>query len=124
LRGKRSDICGRAKSLQDFGASAGLVVLTMIVARVRVDGVALSLNKAFSAAGGALAVPNREIATRIRRCGGPMLFSGPIQPPMLGAAVSSARLHLHEDFPKLQAVAKHEARDLHARARRYQAQSR
>jgi 7-keto-8-aminopelargonate synthetase-like enzyme len=64
--------------------------------------VALSLNKAFSAAGGALALPNREIAARIRRCGGPMLFSGPIQPPMLGAAVASARLHLDDRFPSLQ----------------------
>jgi 7-keto-8-aminopelargonate synthetase-like enzyme len=65
--------------------------------------VALSLNKAFSAAGGALALPDRETALRIRRCGGPMLFSGPIQPPMLGAAVGSARLHLSSDFPALQA---------------------
>jgi 7-keto-8-aminopelargonate synthetase-like enzyme len=32
-----------------------------------------------------------------------MLFSGPIQPPMLGAAVGSARLHLSERFPTLQA---------------------
>jgi len=65
--------------------------------------VALSLNKAFSAAGGALALPNRELVDRVRRCGGPMLFSGPIQPPMLGAAVGSARLHLGERFPALQA---------------------
>jgi 7-keto-8-aminopelargonate synthetase-like enzyme len=65
--------------------------------------VALSLNKAFSAAGGALALPERELVTRIRRSGGPMLFSGPIQPPMLGAAVGSARLHLDDEFSKLQA---------------------
>jgi 7-keto-8-aminopelargonate synthetase-like enzyme len=65
--------------------------------------VALSLNKAFSAAGGALALPDRKVGTRIRRCGGPMLFSGPIQPPMLGAAVGSARLHLSEKYPRLQA---------------------
>jgi 7-keto-8-aminopelargonate synthetase-like enzyme len=65
--------------------------------------VALSLNKAFSAAGGALALPNRDLLDRVRRCGGPMLFSGPIQPPMLGAAVGSARLHLSERFPVLQA---------------------
>ena len=65
--------------------------------------VALSLNKAFSAAGGALALPTRELCTRIRRCSGPMLFSGPIQPPMLGAAVGSARLHLSAEFPQLQA---------------------
>lgn len=65
--------------------------------------VALSLNKAFSAAGGALALPDREVLLRIRRCGGPMLFSGPIQPPMLGAAVGSARLHLGSEFPAMQA---------------------
>jgi 7-keto-8-aminopelargonate synthetase-like enzyme len=65
--------------------------------------VALSLNKAFSAAGGALALPNGELMKRIRRCGGPMLFSGPIQPPMLGAAVGSARLHLSDKFSALQA---------------------
>ncbi|HEX4334505.1 MAG TPA: aminotransferase class I/II-fold pyridoxal phosphate-dependent enzyme [Polyangiaceae bacterium] len=65
--------------------------------------VALSLNKAFSAAGGVLALPNRELVARIRRCGGPMLFSGPIQPPMLGAAVGSAKLHLSPGFADLQA---------------------
>jgi 7-keto-8-aminopelargonate synthetase-like enzyme len=65
--------------------------------------IALSLNKAFSAAGGALALPNRDLLDRVRRCGGPMLFSGPIQPPMLGAAVGSARLHLSDRLPQLQA---------------------
>jgi 7-keto-8-aminopelargonate synthetase-like enzyme len=65
--------------------------------------VALSLNKAFSAAGGALALPNRKLLELMRRCGGPMLFSGPIQPPMLGAALGSARLHLSEEFPRMQA---------------------
>lgn len=65
--------------------------------------VALSLNKAFSAAGGAIAVTSEELRARIRRCGGPMLFSGPIQPPMLGAAVGSAKLHLSDEFPALQA---------------------
>jgi 7-keto-8-aminopelargonate synthetase-like enzyme len=64
--------------------------------------VALSLNKAFSAAGGALALPDAAMRTRIRRCGGPMLFSGPIQPPMLGAAIASAELHLETAFPLLQ----------------------
>jgi 7-keto-8-aminopelargonate synthetase-like enzyme len=64
--------------------------------------VALSLNKAFSAAGGLLALPDEKLVTRIRRCGGPMLFSGPIQPPMLGAAVGSARLHVSDELPVLQ----------------------
>jgi len=65
--------------------------------------VALSLNKAFSGAGGALAVPNVALRTRIRRCGGTMIFSGPIQPPMLGASLASAKLHLDPSFATLQA---------------------
>ena len=32
-----------------------------------------------------------------------MIFSGPIQPPMLGAAVASAKLHLEPSFEALQA---------------------
>ena len=63
--------------------------------------VALSLNKAFSAAGGAIVTPERAMIDRIRRVGGPMLFSGPIQPPMLGAAVASARLHVNGEARKL-----------------------
>ncbi len=64
--------------------------------------VALSLNKAFSAGGGALIFPDAETRTMVRRCGGPMLFSGPVQPPMLGAAVASAEIHLRSDFSNLQ----------------------
>jgi 7-keto-8-aminopelargonate synthetase-like enzyme len=64
--------------------------------------VALSLNKAFAAAGGALVFPNEKLRERVRFCGGPMVFSGPIQPPMLGAAVASARLHLQPELADLQ----------------------
>ena len=64
--------------------------------------VALSLNKAFSAAGGCLVLPDADTVKLVRRCGGPMLFSGPIQPPMLGAAVASARLHNDPWFGALQ----------------------
>ncbi len=64
--------------------------------------VALSLNKAFSAAGGVLVLPDEATRARVRMCGGPMVFSGPIQPPMLGAAVASAELHLDPSFASLQ----------------------
>ena len=66
--------------------------------------VALSLNKAFSAAGGAIAFPKPEPYWSVRRGGGPMIFSGPIQPPMLGAAVASSKLHLTDEFRTLQAA--------------------
>lgn len=64
--------------------------------------VALSLNKSFSGAGAALALPQRDLIRRIRYCGGTMVFSGPIQPPMLGANLASAELHLDHSFPALQ----------------------
>jgi len=66
--------------------------------------VALSLNKAFAAAGGAIVFPNEQSYWKVRRCGGPMLFSGPVQPPMLGAAVASSRLHLSPEFVSIQAA--------------------
>lgn len=64
--------------------------------------VALSLNKAFSAGGGALVFATDEDRMRVRRGGGPMLFSGPLQPPLLGAALASAELHLGPEFSSLQ----------------------
>ncbi|MDP9148774.1 MAG: aminotransferase class I/II-fold pyridoxal phosphate-dependent enzyme [Myxococcota bacterium] len=64
--------------------------------------VALSLNKAFSAGGGALIFGDDADRGRVRRCGGPMLFSGPLQPGQLGAAVASAKLHLDPGFSRLQ----------------------
>jgi 7-keto-8-aminopelargonate synthetase-like enzyme len=64
---------------------------------------ALSLNKAFAAGGGALVFSNPDDCARVRRVGGPMLFSGPLQPAQLGAAVASARLHLRPEHAGLQA---------------------
>lgn len=65
--------------------------------------VVTSLNKAFGAAGGALVFQEERVKQKVRRCGGPMLFSGPVQPPMLGAAVASAKLHLGPELPRAQA---------------------
>ncbi|MCH9684241.1 MAG: GNAT family N-acetyltransferase [Deltaproteobacteria bacterium] len=56
--------------------------------------LAASLNKSFATAGGVLVLPNAELRDRIRSCGPTMIFSGPIQPPMLGGCIASARLHL------------------------------
>jgi 7-keto-8-aminopelargonate synthetase-like enzyme len=56
--------------------------------------VAVSLAKAFSASGGALIFPDRETARLVRTCGSTMIFSGPLQPALLGAGIASARIHL------------------------------
>ena len=64
--------------------------------------VATSLNKSFAAAGGALVFADAEQKRKVRTCGATMLFSGPLQPPMLGAAIASARIHLSDEIRDLQ----------------------
>ncbi len=64
--------------------------------------VATSLNKAFSAAGGCVVLPTPELREQIRLCAGPMVFSGPLQPPMLAAALASAKVHLSPEITRLQ----------------------
>lgn len=63
---------------------------------------AASLNKSFAAGGGVLVFPNVGLRDRVRHCGPTMIFSGPIQPPMLGAAIASAQKHLSPGFPRAQ----------------------
>ena len=64
--------------------------------------VAASLCKSFAAGGAAVVFPNAELKRRVRAVGGPMIFSGPVQPPMLGAALASARIHLSPELHDLQ----------------------
>ena len=68
--------------------------------------LAISLNKSFASAGGAIIFPNKEWQTKVKNCGSTMIFSGPIQPPMLGAAIASANLHLSQDIEALQSELK------------------
>ncbi len=82
---------GRGPALEALGMHERLVV-------------AGSLNKSFAAAGGALVFPDAELRRRVRTTGGPMIFSGPVQPPMLGAALASARIHLSDELPVRQAA--------------------
>jgi 7-keto-8-aminopelargonate synthetase-like enzyme len=65
--------------------------------------IAVSLNKSFAAAGGALVFSEPAPRDRVRKAGLPLIFSGPIQPPMLGAALASARIHLSPEIEGLQA---------------------
>jgi 7-keto-8-aminopelargonate synthetase-like enzyme len=64
--------------------------------------VAVSLSKAFGASGGALAFPTAELRDRVRRCGGPLIFSGPIAPAGLGSGLASAKLHVTAEFEDMQ----------------------
>jgi 7-keto-8-aminopelargonate synthetase-like enzyme len=68
--------------------------------------LAVSLNKAYASAGGALVFPNEAEKQRVRNCGPTMIFCGPIQPPMLGAAIAATELHLSDELPALQAQLK------------------
>ncbi|WP_442498897.1 aminotransferase class I/II-fold pyridoxal phosphate-dependent enzyme [Methylobacter sp. sgz302048] len=64
--------------------------------------VATSLCKGFAAGGGVLIFPSAQMHRQVKNCGGPMIFSGPMQPPMLGAAIASARIHLSPEIQRLQ----------------------
>jgi 7-keto-8-aminopelargonate synthetase-like enzyme len=65
--------------------------------------VAMSLSKSFGmGCGGALVFPNRQWRDMVHSCGATMIFSGPIAPPMLGAGIASARIHLSPEIDTLQ----------------------
>jgi 7-keto-8-aminopelargonate synthetase-like enzyme len=91
-----------AHAISWIGLHGRGAALTRLVETERVF-VALSLSKAFGAVGGAIAFPSAEARDRVRRCGGPMIFSGPIAPAGLGAGLASAQLHLTLEFENLQA---------------------
>ncbi|HEU4412932.1 MAG TPA: aminotransferase class I/II-fold pyridoxal phosphate-dependent enzyme [Polyangiaceae bacterium] len=82
---------GRGSFLSRFGLSDRVVVAT-------------SLNKAYAAGGGCLVFATREEREWVRNCIGALAFSGPLQPPMLGAAVASAKVHLSDEIYRRQAV--------------------
>lgn len=52
-----------------------------------------SLSKSFGAGGGVIILPNELSRDMIRNTGGTLMFSGPIQIPVLGACIESAKLH-------------------------------
>ena len=64
--------------------------------------VVLGLAKSFSASGAAIVLPRAELARRLFMCGSTMIFSGPLQPALLGAGIASAKIHLSDELPKLQ----------------------
>ncbi len=57
-----------------------------------------SLNKSFASAGGVIVFPDQTTKNKVKNCGSTLTFSGPIQPPMLGAALASAKLHQSKEI--------------------------
>ena len=64
--------------------------------------VATSLAKAFATGGAVTIFPSKEIARKVRTCGGPLITSGPLQPANLGAAIAAASIHLSPEIHILQ----------------------
>lgn len=61
-----------------------------------------SLAKSFATAGAVMVFPNEELRRKVRTVGNTMTFSGPIQPPMLGAIKESIKIHLSNELQGLQ----------------------
>lgn len=61
-----------------------------------------SLAKGFGVGGGVFIMSNEEMKRKIFTCGTSYTFSGPIQPPLLGAIIESAKIHLSDELPILQ----------------------
>jgi 7-keto-8-aminopelargonate synthetase-like enzyme len=96
--------CGRGYALEGLPERDRLVV-------------ALSLNKSFGAGGGALVLPDEPTRQRVRHTSPPANFMGPLQPPMLGAALASARVHASDEIVRLQDELRQLVRHANRRAR-------
>ena len=65
--------------------------------------VATSLAKCFGTGGAVLVFRNQDWRRKVRTCGGPMIFSGPLAPAVVGAALAGTRIHLYDEIYELQA---------------------
>lgn len=64
--------------------------------------VATGLGKGFGTGGGLVVLPDEAQRDRVKRIGPTMIFAGPLQPPVLGGAIASARIHLSDEIGTLQ----------------------
>ncbi len=90
-----------AHSMSCYGKHGRGFVLSKIKMHERMV-IASSLNKAFAAGGGVIVFPNKEWKRKVRNCGGPLMFSGPVQPAVLGAGIASAKILLSDEIVSLQ----------------------
>lgn len=66
-----------------------------------------TMAKAFGVMGGIVVFPTSYWYEKVYMHGGPLAYSHPIPPPIMGAAIASAEIHLSEEIIKLQ----HELKD-------------
>jgi 7-keto-8-aminopelargonate synthetase-like enzyme len=59
--------------------------------------VAVSMSKSFGSGGAAIVFPDEAMVHRVQVAGGTFMFSGPLHPAELGAAVASAKIHLSDE---------------------------
>lgn len=61
-----------------------------------------SLAKGFGSAGGVFVFSDEKLRDRIKIWGGPLTYSGPQQPAVVGASIASAKIHLSDEITLLQ----------------------
>ncbi|RYD78220.1 MAG: aminotransferase class I/II-fold pyridoxal phosphate-dependent enzyme, partial [Sphingobacteriales bacterium] len=65
-----------------------------------------TLAKGFGVTGGITVFPTEEMYEKVRVFGGPLTYSHPLAPPLLGAAIASANIHLSDKIYTYQAELK------------------
>ena len=61
-----------------------------------------SLGKGFGTGGAAVVCHDDNMREYVRNCGGSLIFGGPLEPPTLGAALISSRIHLTNEIGEKQ----------------------
>lgn len=61
-----------------------------------------TMGKGFGVTGGIAVFPDKETYRKVRIFGGPLVYSHPLAPPIIGAAIASAKIHLSEDIYRIQ----------------------
>jgi hypothetical protein len=61
-----------------------------------------TMSKGFGVTGGMAIFPNYETYRKVSIFGGPLVYSLPLTPPVIGAAIASAKIHLSDDIYRMQ----------------------
>jgi 7-keto-8-aminopelargonate synthetase-like enzyme len=60
--------------------------------------VGTSFAKGFGTGGGAFVFNDPALCQKVKNCGGPLIFSGPNQVPVIAASIASAKIHLSPEI--------------------------